>query len=651
MKKISKVLAVSVMSAVLLGMGARPIVGFAAEMSTSESSTDRFDKKISFIGQWTGESSQKVDTEKTFTAASDKLGEPVSNPGSLRGLAKIFLGWSDKSPEGNGKLAEGARYFSPEDSIERVFPDGIPDDAKIYGIYYSLNSPNRPFTNWDVFSIGNLASALEKLINDNTVTINKDLSADAVLPDTKLSESTDTTNEDNREVNKIVDTYNKKDDSSNINEVVLKSEFKMDPTVAMLAYRNKVGSNAFRPILSYDYNTRYGAGGEFGTGDNTDAGYTYVDLIVNIDEDIKVPEKLYLEFSGYSWRPLYVMGSGKTTLNILDPSSDKNLGNTKESFSSLVKNNTPSVVFGVETKNNHEITIRMVLREGEAEKIPEKSITPDEGKSIIDKILSNMTLKAFSSEELTGLRPGLTSEDYNKRVLTISDAKAKELAKTNGRQTLKVSGGVRGYAVASAGSVSLPFIGNTSLKSEQEISLKESNIFELGYVMPKKKVTYKFESEVPEKELPEEITGKKPEDLAEVEYETRVTLPTYNDIRVDGGTWKFKEWKVGSEIASKTYVVDKDTEFVGIWGFIADPTKPTKTLPQTDSTEPTVPTISKDSENSKVTVVPVQTEKNGQVDIVEVPGTGDKKELFIFVSLLGAAVVAMIFAIFIKRRS
>ncbi len=648
MKKISKVLAVSAMSTVLLGMGARPIVGFAAEMSAPESSTARFDKKVSFIGQWTGESSQKVDTEKTFTAASDKLGEPVSNPGSLRGLAKIFLGWSDKAPEGNGKLAEGARYFSPEDSIERAFPDGIPDDAKIYGIYYSLNSPNRPFTNWDIFSIGNLASALEKLINDNTVTINKDLSADAVLPDTNLSESIDTTNEDNREVNKIVDTYNKKDDSSNVNEVVLKSEFKMNSTVAMLVYRNKEGSNAFRPILSYDYNTRYGAGGEFGTGDNTDAGYTYVDLIVNIDEDIKVPEKLYLEFSGYSWRPLYVMGSGKTTLNILNPSSDKNLGNTKESFSSLVKNDTPSVVFGIETKNNHEITIRMVLREGKAEKIPEKSITPDEGKSIIDKILSNMTLKAFSGEELKRLKPGLSSEDYNKRVLTISDAKAKELAKTNGTQTLKVSGGVRGYAVASAGSVSLPFIGNTSLKSEQEINLKESNILELGYVMPKKKVTYKFESEIPEKELPEEITGNKPADLAEVESETSVTLPTYNDIKVDGGTWEFKEWKVGSETASKTYLVDKDTEFVGIWRFIADPTKPTETLPQTD---PTVPTISKEPENPKVTEVPVQTEKNGKVDIVEVPGTGDKKELFIFVSLLGVAVVVMIFAIFRKKRS
>lgn len=37
---------------------------------------------------------------------------------------ETFLGWSDKEPVGNGKLAEGARLFSKEDTVATAFPNG-----------------------------------------------------------------------------------------------------------------------------------------------------------------------------------------------------------------------------------------------------------------------------------------------------------------------------------------------------------------------------------------------------------------------------------------------------------------------------------------------------------------------------------------------
>lgn len=80
--------------------------------------------KVSLIGQWTGESHEKKDTENAYKNATDKLGSPVSNPGLFRGAAKTFLGWSDKEPV-NGKIADGARLFSPEDTLATAFPDGL----------------------------------------------------------------------------------------------------------------------------------------------------------------------------------------------------------------------------------------------------------------------------------------------------------------------------------------------------------------------------------------------------------------------------------------------------------------------------------------------------------------------------------------------
>ena len=111
-----------------------------------------YDGKVSLIGQWTGESHEKKDTENAYKNATDKLGSPLPNPGLFRGAAKTFLGWSDKPPV-DGKIADGARLFSPEDTLATAFPDGLKADSKLYGVYASLNDQDTPFPT-DKFSMG-----------------------------------------------------------------------------------------------------------------------------------------------------------------------------------------------------------------------------------------------------------------------------------------------------------------------------------------------------------------------------------------------------------------------------------------------------------------------------------------------------------------
>ena len=74
--------------------------------------TANYNGSVSLIGQWTNESRVKNDTVGNYTTGTDKLGSPLANPGLFRGIAKTFLGWSDKPPV-DGKIAEGARLFSP----------------------------------------------------------------------------------------------------------------------------------------------------------------------------------------------------------------------------------------------------------------------------------------------------------------------------------------------------------------------------------------------------------------------------------------------------------------------------------------------------------------------------------------------------------
>ena len=452
--------------------------------STAESTPLNYDGKVSLIGQWTNESHEKKDTENTYKNATDKLGSPLSNPGLFRGAAKTFLGWSDKPPV-DGKIAEGARLFSPEDTVATAFPKSLEAGSKLYGVYASLNDQDTPFPS-DKFSMGfAIINGMEKFaINNNKVKIDTNVESEDVLPNTKLHKE-----EIDGNVRKIIDKVNpENNDTTKVNEVVLKAEFEMDNTTAMTVYRNPhVGYVG--PVLSNTYK-----GNKFEV-DEKRKTYTYVDLNVNLEKGLVVPEKLYAEFNGYSWRPLYAIGikedKTKEILNIYSKDGT-NLGNTKDSFNSLVSNTDPKVTFGVETKGYNNITFRMILRslngydsdrpESERnERIAESVVKPDEGKSIAETIIRNMTLRSLSSTELKKLFPDKSEEEINKMVIRIAQDKAKDLAAK--KEFLSVTGSVEGNVHPSAGRIGSGWL---SLDSATNLPIHkvDANILELGYVLP-----------------------------------------------------------------------------------------------------------------------------------------------------------------------
>ena len=337
--------------------------------SKNPSTEKNYNGKVTFVNQWVKDSSERINTEKEFTSPNEKIGKPAYNSGLLRGLAKIFLAWSDKPPVDNGHLAPGARYFSPEDTIDKAFPEGIPEDAKLYGVYFSLVGDDEPFPGGKLplLQIGQLANKFSALINENRVDINTSMSAGDTRPDTGVGNGNYEDNVDGN-VRTILDHYKYDVD----NKVVLTSEFYMDPTIALITYRNPIASNALRPILSRDYDQRK-KNGDFPTKDGKEAGYTYVDLNVNLDKDFEIPEVFYLEFFGYSWRPLYVMDENKNLLEIINPDDNTSLGNDTHSFDTLVNDTNPRVTFGVKTNKERKITVRVILRESEMEKILEEN--------------------------------------------------------------------------------------------------------------------------------------------------------------------------------------------------------------------------------------------------------------------------------------
>lgn len=518
-----------------------------------------YDGTVKFIGQWTNESTKKEDSEKIFKNPKDKLGEPLSNPGLFRGVAKTFLGWSDKPPVENGKVDKGARLFSKEDTIETAFPNGIPNDAKLYGVYFSINNPDDPFPS-DKISMGlAIISGMSKFkINANKLEIDNGIESENILPDTKLfSEKSE-----NR-IRTIIDKYSEKDDNNSINEIVLNSEFEMDDAIAMITYKNPhIGYVG--PVLSNNYPKI-----DFKTNDGK-TGYTYVDLTINLDDKLIVPEKLYLEFKGYSWRPIYVLDEKNQPLNIFNPRTDESLGNSKDSFNTLVDNVNPNVLFGVETNNNKKFKIRVIIRHGN-EKINESSIVASDGKTIAEKILENMELKSISKAELAKLLPSKSSQELNKMIVRVSDNEAREISKTQGLETLKINGNVKGYVVADAGVIGSGWFA-LSTKKEMEVKTVESNTIAIGYYKGHD-IKYNFVSGTENKELPEQVLAKKPVDKLDLANGTVENLRNYDDIIVSDGIWRFNNWYIKNN-GVKEIVKDKitvnlnDINIYGEWIFV-----------------------------------------------------------------------------------
>ncbi|MFT4452516.1 SHIRT domain-containing protein [Parvimonas sp. G1425] len=93
---------------------------------------------------------------------------------------------------------------------------------------------------------------------------------------------------------------------------------------------------------------------------------------------------------------------------------------------------------------------------------------------------------------------------------------------------------------------------------------------------PKKyNVTFEFKSITDGKELPDEIKAKVPANKSDVESGTKINLPKFDDIKVEGGTWKFITWKAPKNnqvepIENEAIVENEDLRLQGEWKFEED---------------------------------------------------------------------------------
>ena len=93
-------------------------------------------------------------------------------------------------------------------------------------------------------------------------------------------------------------------------------------------------------------------------------------------------------------------------------------------------------------------------------------------------------------------------------------------------------------------------------------------------------VTFHFVTLTLGKELPTEVLTKKPANQSDLPSGTVIPLPKFEDVKVDGGTWKFVKWLVEKEdgmhvVQAGPMVQDEDLKLVGEWKFEEDP-KPEK---------------------------------------------------------------------------
>lgn len=438
----------------------------------------------------TGANEHKYTKEeaKTFTSAADKLGGGAEHEGGLQHLKTNFLGWTDQPLTADGDIAEGAHFYLAEDTVGDAFPAGLYDGAKLYAVYAGIEVPDtsNPF---GVFGwMGSYDSGkLNDMINrSNRLLINKDISDEDMLPYTTLSSE-----KSDAATGKVVDTYEPSDDVNRINEVVLDAEFTMNPRTSLLVYKDPTFNFGKIGVLTENYGKKFTSGG-FSLATGKEAGYTYTDLKMQLPEGLTLPETLYLELDSYTYRPLYVTAGGEN-LTIINPATQESLGNDKNSFTSLVSSTSPKTIFGVRVApGTTEIVIRAIVRSNGStaadsiEKIQAASIAPTDGKSRAEIIASPMRLRVLRRADLKYILPNATPENLNASVIRVSDEKAKELALTEGTQTLPVTGSIEGVARASVGMFNLPFVGNTQLEKYYRINNVAAEMGRsIGYTMPK----------------------------------------------------------------------------------------------------------------------------------------------------------------------
>ncbi len=116
--------------------------------------------------------------------------------------------------------------------------------------------------------------------------------------------------------------------------------------------------------------------------------------------------------------------------------------------------------------------------------------------------------------------------------------------------------------------------GDTVTVNGSDLILLGKWIFEKTPEPDKYSVIFIFVSGTEGMDLPDEVLNKTPQLLTGIISGTEINLPTFEDVEVAGGTWKFTGWSLFPEARGaksrnlgNTVIVDKDLELLGEWVF------------------------------------------------------------------------------------
>lgn len=309
-----------------------------------------------------GEKTVNFENMNELIGKTDADGNKGNDSDQGGGASKAyFLFWSTAD-----NYPTSGKAFYPNESISSAFPEGIPANAKLHAVY------------WDVARATSVGRNLS-----GKISINRDVDT----PNTMYNEFPNEVDVDN--ANDLTRTYYVPNDIKDQSYINLNSEFVLDPIMNAAARWSP--THSFTPG-SFQYYGKWDDIERVNLPAPTQANpeYTYIDLVVELDQRLTIADTLSFAFESYSFRPLMIMDENYTRLESVITKTAEN----------------PSTDIEFKTAGNKKFIIRTVLRG--IEEIPNApaEVASKSDMRLISKSNTNFSL---SKEEIIKIAKGETN--------------------------------------------------------------------------------------------------------------------------------------------------------------------------------------------------------------------------------------------------
>lgn len=362
-----------------------PVAVVNPEARSSESANPSYTAPVTFIAETTGwdGNPRTTSTVGNFTTGSDIVGmqgAPKRDGYSLG--VQYFMGWSTmknyKDPN--------AKIVLENQPIQDAFPNGIPAEAKLYGIYVSQ------------------PALIETLSTTPTVKINQGETAGSTLPESKIASTNGGFDSETEGAHKkqVIAEYNDQQDKVPVN---LNASFHMDPLLALVTYHNP----DLRIAGALDQQNQNAS------STSKNATYVHVDLTFQLPEEVKTKDVLAVSFKSYNFFPWMVMKEyDAPALTILDANDNE------VDLSTLSTNISPLTNFKVKLDGAQTFILRTRLRNNPSlnkkidnvtadQLFEDMKVTSDSPENFyIEKAVAKQLADTMTTTNITGYIDGAT---------------------------------------------------------------------------------------------------------------------------------------------------------------------------------------------------------------------------------------------------